>query len=816
MKITTTFSLSFLLGASFLPIAMAQTVNGTLGSPSATTTIQGNQIPAVPPKFGGVIKETAKDSKTWWPPTIVPPKGAPNVLLIMTDDQGYGVSGTFGGVIPTPALDRIAKAGVRYTQFNSTALCSPTRAALITGRNHHSSGFGVITELSTGFPGYDSVIGPDNATIGAILKGNGYATSWFGKNHNTPAYQYTIAGPFDQWPVGMGFDYFYGFMGGETDQWTPYLFQNNKQISPWVGKPNYNLTTDLADEAIGYMKELNAAAPDKPFFLYYVPGGSHSPHQPKAEWVEKFKGKFDKGWNALREEIFANQKRLGAIPENAKLTEWPDSLPKWETLSADQKKLFARQAEVYAGYTAYTDYEIGRVIQQVEDMGQLDNTLIIYICGDNGTSPEGTLSGTPNQYTSYNGILEFPIEEQLKFYDAWGSAGSYPHMAVAWSWAFDTPFKYTKQIASHFGGTRQGMAISWPNRIKDAGGVRTQFHHIIDVVPTILEAAGIKAPQTVDGIKQKPIEGVSMAYTFDKANASAPSKRKTQYFEMIANRGIYNDGWYANTTPPHGPWILNAPLPPIADYKWELYNITEDYSQANDLAAKMPGKLKEMQNLFVKEAAKYNVLPLNNDTFARAVAPRPSATAGKTVFTYTGVNPGINSSNAPNVLGRSYKMTAEIDVPQGGGDGMIATMGGRWGGWGLYMLKGKPVFNYNMLILAQYRWEGSDVLTPGRHTIGFEYTYDGPGIAKGGSGVLKVDDKVVATGKQANSISFLQVADETFDVGIDTRTGVNDKDYQVPFAFDGKIHKLTVNLGPMQLTAAEEGKIRAAAARAND
>ncbi len=816
MKITTTLSLSFLLGTSYLPAVMAQTVNGTLGSPSATTTIQGNQIPAVPPKFGGVIKETLDGSKTWWPPNIVPPKGAPNVLLIMTDDQGYGVSGTFGGVIPTPALDRIAKAGLRYTQFNSTALCSPTRAALITGRNHHSSGFGVITELSTGFPGYDSIIGPDNATIGSILKGNGYSTSWFGKNHNTPAYQYTMAGPFDQWPVGMGFDYFYGFMGGETDQWTPYLFQNNKQIFPWVGKPAYNLTTDLADEAIGYMKELNAAAPNKPFFLYYVPGGSHSPHQPKAEWVEKFKGKFDNGWNALREEIFANQKRLGAIPENAKLTEWPDSLPKWDTLSADQKKLFARQAEVYAGYTAYTDYEIGRVIQQVEDMGQLDNTLIIYINGDNGTSPEGTLSGTPNQYTSYNGILDFPIEEQLKFYDAWGSAGSYPHMAVAWSWAFDTPFKYTKQIASHFGGTRQGMAISWPNRIKDAGGVRSQFHHIIDVVPTILEAAGIKAPQTVDGIKQKPIEGISMAYTFDKASENVPSKRKTQYFEMIANRGIYNDGWYANTTPPHGPWILNAPLPPIADYKWELYNIKEDYSQANDLAAKMPGKLKEMQALFVKEAAKYNVLPLDNRSFARAVAPRPSATAGQTVFTYTGVNPGINSSNAPNILGRSYKMTAEVDVPQGGGDGMIATMGGRWGGWGLYMLKGKPVFNYNMLILAQYRWEGSDVLTPGRHTIAFEYTYDGPGIAKGGSGVLKVDDKVVATGKQANSISFLQVADETFDVGLDTRTGVNDKDYQVPFAFDGKIHKLTVNLGPMQLTAADEMKKREATARARD
>ncbi len=816
MKITTALSLGFLLGASYLPGSMAQQINGTLGSPSATTTIQGNQIPAPPPKFGGVVKELATDSKTWWPPNVVPPKGAPNVLLIMTDDQGYGVSGTFGGVIPTPALDRIAKSGLRYTQFCSTALCSPTRAALITGRNHHSAGFGVITELSTGFPGYDSVIGPDNATIGAILKGNGYSTSWFGKNHNTPAYQYTMAGPFDQWPVGMGFDYFYGFMGGETDQWTPYLFQNNKQIFPWVGKPGYNLTTDLADEAIGYMKELNAAAPDKPFFLYYVPGGSHSPHQPKAEWVEKFKGKFDMGWNALRDQIFASQKRLGVIPENAKLTDWPDSLPKWETLSADQKKLFARQAEVYAAYTAYTDNEIGRVIQAVEDMGQLDNTLIIYIDGDNGTSPEGTLSGTPNQYTSYNGILDFPIDEQLKFYDAWGSAGSYPHMAVAWSWAFDTPFKYTKQIASHFGGTRQGMAISWPVRIKDAGGIRTQFHHIIDIVPTILEAAGIKAPQMVDGIKQKPIEGISMAYTFDKANANAPSKRKIQYFEMIANRGIYNDGWYANTTPPHGPWILNAPLPPIGDYKWELYNIAEDYSQANDLAAKMPGKLKEMQKLFVQEATKYNVLPLNNDTFARSLAPRPSATAGKTVFTYSGVNPGINSSNAPNILGRSYSMTAEVDVPQGGGDGMIATMGGRWGGWGLYMLKGKPVFNYNMLILAQYRWEGPDALTPGKHTIGFDYTYDGPGIAKGGSGALKVDGKVVATGKQANSIAFLQIADETFDVGVDTRTGVNDKDYQVPFAFDGKIDKLTVNLGPMQLSAADELKVREATARARD
>ncbi|MGO9829609.1 MAG: sulfatase-like hydrolase/transferase [Myxococcaceae bacterium] len=794
----------------------AQTVTGVLGQPSATTTVSGKSLPAPEPKFGGVIKETLKGSKEWWPPRIVPPKGAPNVLLIMTDDQGYGVPGTFGGVIPTPALDRVAKAGLRFTEFNSTALCSPTRAALITGRNHHSVGSGVITELSTGFPGYDSIIGPDNATIGRILKDNGYTTSWFGKNHNTPAFQYSIAGPFDQWPSGMGFDYFYGFMGGETDQWTPYLFQNNRQIFPWVGKPGYNLITDMADEAISYLKGLKAAAPGSPWFVYYVPGGSHSPHQPTKEWVEKFKGKFDMGWNALREQIFANQKRLGVIPQNAKLTEWPDSLPKWDTLSADEKKLFARQAEVYAAYTAYTDHEIGRVIQEVEDIGELDNTLIIYIDGDNGTSPEGTLVGTPNQWTSYNGILDFPIAEQLKFYDAWGSAGTYPHMAVAWSWAFDTPFKWTKQIASHFGGTRQGLAISWPARIKDAGGIRTQFHHIIDIVPTILEAAGIKAPEYVDGIKQKPIEGVSMLYLFDKANASAPSARKTQYFEMISNRGIYHEGWYANTVPPHGPWVLNAPLPAPEDYKWELYNLTEDWTQANDLAAKMPDKLKQMQKIFEQEAKKYQVYPLDNRTFARAVEPRPSATAGKTEFTYVGVNPGIDVANAPNYLGKSYTITAEVTVPTGGGDGMIVTSGGRWGGFGLYLLKGKVVFDYNMLILAQYRWVSPEALTAGKHTIVYDYTYDGPGIAKGGTGVLKVDGKVVDSHKQPNSVAFLEVCDETFDVGVDTRTGVNDADYQVPFPFTGSIDKLTFKMGPWQLSEAEMQQMNEMLARAHD
>jgi arylsulfatase A-like enzyme len=519
IRIAKFLSFSLLLGAALLSGAMAQQITGTPGSPSATTTINGKQLPPPPPKFGGKIEESYKNSTSWWPPRVVPPKGAPNVLLIMTDDQGYGVSGTFGGVIPTPSLDRIAAAGLRYTEFNSTALCSPTRAALITGRNHHSVGFGVITELSTGYPGYDSIIGPENATIGRILADHGYATSWFGKDHNTPEFQVGPSGPFDQWPSGMGFQYFYGFLGGETDQWTPYLFRDHTQIFPWIGNPGYNLTTDMADEAIKYMKSLNAQAPSQPFFLYYVPGGTHAPHQPTQEWIDKFKGKFDMGWNALRDQIFANQKRLGAIPADAALTPWPDDILKtWDKLSADEKKLFARQAEVFAAYAAYTDHEIGRVIQEVQDEGKLDNTLIIYIVGDNGTSPEGTTVGTPNDWTAYNGILDVPIADQLKFYDAWGSPATHPHMAVGWAWAFDTPFKWTKQVASHFGGTRQGLAISWPGHINDPGGIRNQFHHMIDIVPTILEATGIKAPEFVDGIKQKPIEGRGRPANFQRVS----------------------------------------------------------------------------------------------------------------------------------------------------------------------------------------------------------------------------------------------------------------------------------------------------------
>jgi len=718
----------------------------------------------------------------------------------MTDDAGYGVSGTFGGVIPTPTLDALAETGLRYTQFHSTALCSPTRAALITGRNHHSAGFGVIAEQATGYPGYDSVIGLDNATVGNILKDHGYATSWIGKNHNTPTYAISASGPFDQWPSGTGFDYFYGFMGGESDQWTSWLFRDHTQIFPWLEDPGYNLITGMADDAITYLREVDAAAPDKPFFLYYAPGATHAPHHPTEEWIAKFEGKFDMGWNALRDQIFANQKRLGVVPENTQLTPWPDDLPQWDTLSADEKRMFARQAEIFAAYAAYTDHEIGRVIEEVRRQGKLDNTLIFYIEGDNGTSAEGSAIGTAFDLAAIQAI-NMPVADQLKFYDDWGGPMTEPHMSVAWSWAFDTPFKWTKQIASHFGGTRQGMVISWPGHVNDPGGIRSQFHHVVDIVPTILEATGIEAPQTVNGIAQKPMEGVSMAYTWDPANADAPSTRTTQYFEMFGNRAIYHEGWIASTTPPAAPWLMGlGTLPDVVNgYNWELYDLTKDFSQFNDLAEKEPDKLREMQELFLVEAAQNQVFPLDNYVASRLIAPRPSATAGRDEFVYTGEISGLAAATAPNPLTRSFTITAEVEVPEGGAEGMLATLGGRFGGYGLYLLQGKPVFTYNLLALERLRWAGDQALTPGRHSVVFDFTYDGPGFGKGGTGVLSVDGTQVASQAILHTIPFLVTIDESFDVGVDTRTPVDDKDYKVPFRFTGTLDKLTVKVGPPQI-----------------
>ena len=696
--------------------------------------------------------------------------------------------------------------GLRYTQFHTTALCSPTRAALITGRNHHSVGFGVISELATGYPGYNSIISKDKATVGEILKENGFATSWFGKEHNTPSYESSQLGPFDQWPVGMGFEYFYGFVGGETNQWQPDLYRNTTRVYPYVGKSDYNLTTDMADDAIAYLHQINELDPKKPFFMYYAPGGTHAPHHPTHEWTDKFKGKFDTGWNQLREEIFANQKKLGVIPQNAELTPWPDDLlKKWADLSPDEKKLFARQMEVYAAYLAYTDYEIGRVVQAVQDIGQLDNTLIIYISGDNGSSAEGSPAGTPNEMTFFNGV-EVPVEVQLKkYYDVWGTDKTYPHMAVGWTWAMDTPYKWTKQIASYLGGTRNGMVIAWPGHIKDAGGIRTQFHHVVDIVPTILEATGIHAPESVEGIYQKPIEGVSLAYTFDKDNATGGSRHHTQYFEMFGIRALYHDGWIASTVPYRAPWDGTKPTPKdiVNGVTWELFDLTKDWTQNHNLAASNPAKLKELQDMFWVEAEKYQVLPLDASALERLITPKPSLVAGRTEFVYSRPIVGIPQGTAPSILNRSFTITADVEVLAGGGEGMLATTGGRFAGWGFYLLKGKPVFVYNLLDLNRERIEGGQPLSAGKHTVVIDFKYDGPGLAKGGTAVILVDGAEVARQKFPQTLPFMFEASETFDVGSDTGTGVEDGDYRPPFAFTGKLNKLTVRLGPSGLSPAE-------------
>ena len=803
----------------------AQQVNGTLGSPSATTTVSNKQLPAPDPKFGGVIKEGALQSKPWWPPTVVPPKDAPNVLLIITDDAGFGVPSTFGGVIPTPTMDRLAKEGLRYNRMFSTALCSPTRAALITGRNHHTAGFGVISEQSTGFPGYNSIIGKDKATIGRMLVDNGYSTAWFGKDHNVPAFQASQSGPFDQWPTGMGFEYFYGFVGGDANQWQPNLFRNTTQIYPFQGKPEWNLITAMADDAIDYMTRMHQTNPNKPIFIKYAPGATHAPHHPTKEWVDKISAMklFDGGYEKLREQIFANQKKLGVIPKDTQLGPWPSQMLKpWDQLSADEKKLFIKQVEVFAAYAAYSDYEIGRVVQQFEKLGRLDNTLIIYINGDNGTSAEGGPMGTPNEVAFFNGV-QVPVDVQMKFYDVWGTEMTYNHMSAGWSWAFDTPFSWFKQNASALGGVNQNMVVSWPARIKDKGALREQFTHVIDVVPTILEAAGIKAPLMVDGIKQAPIDGTSFAYTFDAKNAKAPQRHKTQYFEMMGQWALYEDGWFLSTKVNRAPWDAFGPAnpDPLNNQVLELFNLNTDFSQTNDLAAKNPQKVKAMKAKFIAEAKKHQVFPLDASVAARIVAPRPNITAGRNEFVYTHPMVGLPQGDSPFILNSSYTFIADIEVPQGGGEGMIVTSGGRFAGYGFYLLKGKPVFLWNLVDLERLKWEGTEVLTPGRHTVEFDFKYDGmgagtlafndfSGIGRPGTGTLKVDGKVVATKQMPKTLPMILQWDESFDVGSDTLTGVNDADYKPPFALTAKLNKLTIKLDRPQLSPAEIAKLQAA------
>ena len=822
--------LAFAATAASLAVqpAQAQVASGAPGSPSATTTVDGRYLPAPTAPFQGEINLNAEQSKPAWPARIVPPAGAPNILMIMTDDVGFGAPSTFGGVIPTPTLDRIAANGLKYPNFHTTSLCSPTRAALLTGRNHHSVGFGVISEVATGFPGYNSVMGPEKGTVARILQDNGYRTSWFGKNHNTPAFQTSQAGPFNQWPTGMGFDYFYGFNAGDVSQWEPMLTRNTTPITPFVGKPGWNLITAMADEAIGWMSQLNDVDPNLPFMMYYAPGGTHSPHHPTPEWITKISAMhlFDKGFDAVRAQIFANQKKLGVIPPEAQLTAWPaDLLKPWDKHTPEEQKLLIRQADVYAAYLAYTDYEIGRVVQAVEDLGKLDNTIIIFVSGDNGASAEGSALGTWNELLPFNGVNP-TAAQNMPFYDAWGTNQTYPHYSIGWAWTFDTPYKWTKQVATFFGGTKNGMAISWPAKIKEKGGIRWQFHHVIDILPTLLEVVGVPQPVQIDGIAQKPIEGVSLAYTFDPTagGRNAVSRHRTQYFEMLGTGGLYNDGWMLSAVPLRAPWELSgtAVTDPATAFKFELYELAKDWTQFTDVAAQNPKKVEEMRDLMFGEFAKYQVLPLDASAASRFVAPRPSMAAGRNVFNFSGATvTDIPAGNMPNLLNSSYTITADIDMPAAGTEGIIVNEGGRFWGYGLYLVKGAPVFTYNMLGLKRTKWQGA-ALSPGKHKIVFDYKYDGlgagtlaynnvSGIGRGGTGTLTVDGKLVATEKMAFSLPTTKPLDTVYNIGAASGTPVDDTDYQIPFKFTGKIIKITVTLDPPKLSPTDIKKLEEAA-----
>jgi arylsulfatase A-like enzyme len=773
-----------------------------------------HNLPAVPPPFRGKIGRTPKDSTPDFPKGVEAPEGAPNVLLILTDDVGFGASSTFGGPIETPNFQRLADSGLRFNTFHTTALCSPSRAALITGRNHHSVASGVITEMATGYPGYNSLVPKSAGSVGAVLKGNGYNTSWFGKMHNVPDWMSSQAGPFDLWPNGLGFEYFYGFLGGDSDQWHPALFENTTPIEPYLGKPDYILDIDLADKAIKYIRMQHAVAPTKPWFVYYATGTAHAPHHAPKDWIAKYKGKFDHGWDKLREETFARQKKLGVIPADALLTTRPEQIPAWDSLEPDRKRVYARMMEVYAGALSHADNNIGRLLDELEQSGQRDNTLIIFIMGDNGASPEGTIQGTTNEVAANQGV-----EESLPFLvsmiDELGGPLTYNHYAVGWAHAMDTPMQWTKQVASHFGGTRNAMVISWPEKIKDKGGLRSQFCHLIDIVPTIYEAAGITPPDVLDGVEQKPLEGVSLVYTFD--DAKAPTQHPVQYFELVGNRAIYKDGWMACTTPLRLPWLTGTEVNPD-DFKWELYNINEDFTQANNIAAQQPDKLKELQAAFEVEATMYNVYPLDSSFVPRFnPAIRPSLSRGRSEFLYYPGMVRIPEGSAPDFKNKSWTVAAEIDIPAQGASGMLATIGGRYGGWGLWLDESKPCFTYAASNQTQhkYRISSPEALAPGHHVVQVAFKYAGGGVGKGATATLFVDEKQVAEGSIARTVPARFSLDETFDVGADTGTPIVE-DYvdKMPYEFTGTLKKFGVVLEPENLSHEEQVRLHDLVARA--
>ena len=776
---------------------------------TATASPTENVLPKPEPPFKGKIGRTVKNSTPDFPKGVSAPEGAPNILLIMTDDVGFGASSTFGGPIKTPTFDRLAENGLRYNMFHTTALCSPTRAALITGRNHHSVASGVITEFATGYPGYNSLIPNSAGSVGKVLKESGYNTSWFGKMHNVPDWMSSQAGPFDLWPVGLGFEYFYGFIGGDSDQWHPALYENTRPIEPYLGKPDYILDNDMADKAIAWLRMQHSLAPNKPWLLYYVTGTAHAPHHAPKQWIEKYRGEFDQGWDKVREETLARQIKLGIVPPNTQLTERPEQIPAWDSLSADQKRLYARMMEVYAGALSYSDNQIGRLLDAVKESGQLDNTIVIFIMGDNGASPEGSLQGTTNEVATAGNGVEESLPYLLSMMDKLGGPLAYNHYPVGWAHAMDAPMQWTKQVASHFGGTRNGLVISWPARIKDKGGLRSQFCHVIDIVPTIYEAIGITPPTIIDGVRQKPLDGVSLVYTFD--DARAPTRHSTQYFELVGNRAIYKDGWMASTTPLRLPWVTIGEEPNPDDFKWELYNINEDFSQANNLAAKYPDKLKELQVAFDVEAKKYNVYPLDSSFASRAdPSIRPSLTRGRTEFTYYPGMIRIPEGSAPDFKNKSWTVAAEVTIPDSGASGVLATIGGRFGGWALLLHGSKPEFVYALSNQPQHKFRiaSDQALPPGNHVVRFKFAYDGGGIGKGATGTLLVDENQVAQGKIPQTIGVRFSLDETFDVGEDTGTPVSEiYANQMPYQFTGTLKRFSVVLEPEKLTKEEKERL---------
>ncbi len=740
------------------------------------------------------------------------PAGAPNVVIILIDDLGFGATSTFGGPIRTRTFDRLGENGLRYNNFHTTALCSPTRAALKAGRNHHTVNMGFITEMATGFPGSTGQIPNATAPLAEMLRLNGYSTGAFGKWHETAAWEASVSGPFDRWPTHQGFEKFYGFIGGETNQWAPYLYDGVTQVE-LPDDPAYHFMTDMTDKAVAWIKYQKALTPEKPFFVYFAPGATHAPHHVPKEWIARWKGKFDQGWDKAREETLARQLQMGVVPAGTKLAPKPQAIKDWAKLSGDEKRLFSRQAEVFAAYLDYTDHEIGRMLEAVEATGQADNTLVFYIAGDNGTSAEGSENGLFNEYTYFNGVPE-KVSDLVKLIDQWGNPDTYPHMAAGWAVAFDAPFSWTKQVASDFGGTRNGMVIHWPTRIKSKGQVRSQFHHVIDIAPTILEAAGLPEPNMVNGTPQIPMEGVSMVYSFD--DAKARDRHVTQYFEIAGNRAIYHDGWMARTIH-RAAWEREVRRPLEQDI-WELYDARGDFSLADDLAAKHPKKLAEMQALFMKEAQAHHVLPIDDRFVERGLAEvvgRPDLMAGRTSLTLAEGMTGMLENVFINVKNKSKTITAEVEVPESGANGAILVQGGRFGGWALYMKDSVPAYDYNFLGLQRSSIVASKKLDPGKSTIRVEFAYDGGGLGKGGMGTLFVNGEKVGEGRVEHTQGIIFSADETADVGIDLGTPVVEAiGSEAGSKFTGKIHKVTVEVKEMKAAdKLEEEKVRVEVAR---